>query len=179
MSEDKGLNIKIRPVGFSDIPTIKEIFSMWMIDEVTGNTDLDEVDHYVNFVRESIQGTKDSKKYDSHYMVAINEDKEIVGVVGYRKPIQKMMSYTLSNNPAEIASLYVSKEKRKKGIGTQLLKAMEKQLKKRGYKEVVVRSGKRHKKTGWGFYDKLNKYKRVGMLTKGGKTSRVWRKILA
>lgn len=165
---------KIRTTSMEDLPAVKKILSAWLSSE--------EVIHYLGFIEDSIAHATESLIYDSNYLVAETKDNEIVGVLGYRKPIPKIIQFTSTENPAELNMLYVSPEKRGgHGIGTALVNEMEKNLKTKKYTEIVIRSAKRFEEVGWGFYDKLPGFKRVGLMQQTSdneEESQIWHKII-
>jgi ribosomal protein S18 acetylase RimI-like enzyme len=166
-------NGTIRPIEVSDVAAVKVILTAWLRD--------DEVRHYLGFIESSIHLTLESREYDSHYLIAETEDRNIVAILGYRKPIPKLLPFSHSSNPAELNMLYVIPERRGgQGIGTALVAAMEAKLLQKSYTEIIVRSAKRFERVGWGFYDKLSGFRRVGTIDEPGREqSQVWSKRIS
>jgi len=73
-------NIKIRDVKVSDLDFVKKIYSVHWTN-ANGNSDLNEVEYALGLVRDSINKTGDSIKFNEHYIVA-DIDGEVVGVLG-------------------------------------------------------------------------------------------------
>lgn len=161
--------IKIRPVDKKDISAISSIFSDWLSK--------DEVDHYTKAIQDIISSSSSKPKFDSHYYVAIF-NHNVIGIVGFRIPLPKLLKFASTKTPAELSVLYVAKEHRGgKGVGTALLNHVINQIKKRKYEELIVRSSEKFKDTGWGFYD-YSGFNRVGeLLSPNSKTmSQIWTK---
>ena len=117
---------------------------------------------------------------DRVYLVAEAVGEEVIGVIGFRQPDERLLEFTSTPKPTELVNAYVAKEHRKgKGVGRALVAELEIQAKSHGHTEVVLNSGPRYKDTGWGFYDKLDGYQRVGVAKeyygKGGDAP-VWTK---
>ncbi|MFH1171596.1 MAG: GNAT family N-acetyltransferase [bacterium] len=165
-------NGTIRSVTASDYQTVKSILTAWLTS--------DEVQHYMKYIQSSVEQTPESKEYDSHYLVAETLEHEVIGILGYRKPIPKMTPFARTKYPAELNMLYVSPEKRGgQGIGTALTIHLEKELQQKKYTEIVIRSAKRFEQVGWGFYDKYPGFQRVGVLTDlGSEDAQIWSKVL-
>lgn len=100
----------------------------------------------------------------SSYLVA--EDSRVaIGLIGYQPACKQVTDFVTDNIPtAEIISLYVNKKHQKQGIGKALIEAIEKETQRKGYKDIIIWSGPRYKETGWGFYNKLKDYKKVGFV---------------
>lgn len=164
---------QIRFISQLDLPATKQVLAAWLTS--------DEVAHYFEFIENSLNRTTESLAFDSNYLVAETVDREVVGVLGYRKPITKMLKFATTKNPAELNMLYVLPEKRGgQGVGTALVTEMEKILKRNKYTEVLVRSAKRFKKTAWGFYDQLPGFQRISVLqeTDNSEPAQIWQKII-
>ncbi|MCX6785130.1 MAG: GNAT family N-acetyltransferase [Candidatus Komeilibacteria bacterium] len=161
--------IKTRLVNKKDINAVKIVLSDWLSKK--------EVIYYTQSIKDIISTSLLKPKYDGHYYVAIANQK-IIGVAGFRMPLPKLLKFASTKNPAELCMLYVAaKHRGGKGVGTALLNHVINQAKKRKYKELIVRSAKKFKKTGWGFYDHMG-FNRVGeLLPPDSKTiSQVWSK---
>jgi len=168
-------NIKIRDVKVSDLDFVKKIYSVHWTN-ANGNSDLNEVEYALGLVRDSINKTGDSIKFNEHYIVA-DIDGEVVGVLGYKKLFAKFLHFAKTSKPIELSNLFVAADKIKTGVGRTLVGELIKRAKDDGYSELVVRSANRWKNS-WQFYDKLG-FERVGMLNgQDGQVSQIWSKIL-
>lgn len=166
----------IRNLEERDLIGIQLILEHWVVDSDTGKPLPNEVDEDISLMRESIK--VDTER---HYFVAVQE-AEIIGVIGFKKPDERLLQFAKTSNPAELVNAYVSPKYRKgKGVGKALVACLEAEVEKRGYSEILINSGPRYKDTGWGFYDKLPGYNRVGISEEHyGKNgdAPVWQKIL-
>lgn len=152
----KNMSTIIQPASIENLNDIKSILSDWLSPE--------EVEHYLDNIKQSIQQSPDSLKFDSHFIVAIS-DNMVIGIAGFRKLLPKLLKFSNTKNPAELSMLYVSNKHRGgKGIGTALLNEIIDLTKKRNYAELIIRSSIRFEKTGWGFYDQFSGLERVGQL---------------
>lgn len=167
----------IRSIKESDLKAIENLFSDWMINEETGAVSKKEVEHYLRYIKNSLNDQV-LDDFNAGYLVAETSKREIVGIIAFRKPIKKILPFTTTPNPAELNHVFVAKEHRGEGIGSALIKKMLEVVKQRGYTEIIVRSGPMYKETGWGFYDKLSGFERISVLDEtasGGKVSQLWR----
>ncbi|HAU07754.1 MAG: hypothetical protein UW46_C0004G0046 [Candidatus Yanofskybacteria bacterium GW2011_GWF1_44_227] len=151
----------IRIAQEKDLGDIKEIYSLYYDDQK-------DLEHFLNRVREAINRSDIAQQWDFHYLVA-EIDNRVLGLIGFCKPLKKLLSFTKTSRPVELYSLFV-KEKFK-GIGRPLLEEMTKQVKEAGYTEIVVYSDEKWSDS-WGFYDKLG-FARVGKLDVSG-NGQVW-----
>lgn len=169
MTAFKGI---IRSVTKQDLGAVEKILSAWLTNE--------ETEHYLGFIKNSIDKSKESLQFDSNYLIAETKDKEVIGILGYRKPIPKMMPFAQTQNPAELNMLYVLPKKRGgQGVGTALVKEMENILNQKEYTEIIIRSAKKFETSGWGFYDQLPGFKRIAILNEeNSEEAQIWNKIL-
>jgi len=161
-------NVLIQDAAMKDVPSIRTILKEWFQG--------DDLEHYIEAVKEGVQGKGDSEKFDYHYYVASFED-EVIGVGGIRKPHPKLVKFANTENPVGFSMLYVSKNHRGgKGVGSKLFQHLVKEAKIRGYAELVVRSSILFKDSAWGFYDKMPGLERVGQLTppESKRISQIW-----
>lgn len=168
---------KIRSLSDGDIPTLRPILATWVKDRASGQLLPEEVEEDLQVMLESIGG-----KNDRTYLVAEDVDGSVIGVIGFKIPDPRMLPFTKTSKPTELVNAYVSQEHRAgKGVGRALVNKLEEEAKAKGFTEVVLNSGPRYKDTGWGFYDKLEGYQRVGIAEcyygEGGDAP-VWRKTL-
>ena len=66
------------------------------------------------------------------FWLALNEDNRVIGCIGYNKYDQ---------NTAKLHRLYIKWNLKRQGIGTELLKTAEEQMKKAGYRYSIVHLG--------------------------------------
>lgn len=146
------MEIKIRSATTEDLGDINSVLSEWL--------SLKEVAHYLDLIKQSIEQSPGSLKFDSHFFVA-ESDKKVIGLAGFRKLLPKLIKFSNTNNPSELSMIYVSNKHRGGKVGTTLLNEIIEQTKNKNYTELIVRSSDRFIKTGWGFYDKFPGMKRV------------------
>ncbi len=165
----------IRDLRSRDIDSLRPILTTWIKDRTTGDPLPDEVEEDLQIMSDSIDG-----KNDRTYLVAESLDGEVVGVIGFKAPDSRIMPFTKTLNPAELVNAYVKAEERKgKGVGRALVRGLEERVRMKGHTEIVLNSGPRYKDTGWGFYDKLEGYQRVGIAESyygEGGDAPIWRK---
>jgi len=175
--ERKQFDVSIRLIKEGDIESLKPILETWIVDRDTGRPLPEEVE-------EDLQKMKDSArdKNDHTYLVAETIEGEVIGVIGFRNPDERMRPFTQTPNPTELVTAYVAKEHRGgKGLGRALVAKLEDEARKKGHSEIVLNSGPRYKYTGWGFYDRLEGYQRVGIAKNyygEGGDAPVWRREL-
>lgn len=159
VKEANRFNGKVRSLKKEDLDSLKPILATWIKDRRTGQPLPDEVEEDLQLMSESVEG-----KNDRMYLVAEDLDGEILGVVGFKTPDETMFTFTKTSNPAELVNAYVKSDKIKgRGVGRSLIAKLEEMAREKGHTEIVLNSGPRYKDSGWGFYDKLEGYKRVGI----------------
>ncbi|MEI6039844.1 MAG: GNAT family N-acetyltransferase [Candidatus Berkelbacteria bacterium] len=166
----------IRFLTKSDLIDIKSILETWIKDRITSSPLLDEVEETLQNMRASID------KSNSRVYLVAEEGGLVVGVIGFKNPDQKMIAFARTSNPAELINAYVRIDERGgRGIGRALVDLLENEAIKQGFTEIILNSGPRFKETGWGFYDKLPNYERIGIAENyygQGADAPVWSKIL-
>ena len=104
--------------------------------------------------------------------------------MGVRPPDERMLPFAQTDNPLELVNAYVSRKRRKQGVGTALIKKLEEFALAQGATEIFLNSGPRYRKSGWEFYDKVG-YKRVALAEgyyqdeEGSYDAPVWSKVLS
>ena len=133
----------------SDLPDIKDILYKW--------TDKEEADKYIDRILSEIDG---DTEWNMRYWV-IKQDDKVYGVSGIGDSYPKLSQHAKTNKPGLIKIMYLVDDERGKGIGKLLLKAMEEEMRKFGYSEIIVGSHSQYKDTAFGFYKKMG-YKVIG-----------------
>ncbi len=130
-----------------DIDFLLEIIGSWIPDE---NMDkLEELEE----IRMRMEGSMHNNGYT--YLVARNTNGIAIGVMGIRKPEDKMIEFaTPDANSAELVNAFRSQHADSKGVGRALLDSIKKRAKDLGFTEIILNSGPRYEITGWGFYKK-------------------------
>lgn len=136
----------------SDMEKIKRIMYFW--------TDKENADSYIARIKNEITGITE---FNLHFWVA-KENKKVVGVTGLCDPLPKILEFSKTDKPGELKILYLDPKSRGKGIGKKLLKFVESEAKRQGYKEILIRSAERFRDTAYGFYEKMG-YSKVGIVT--------------
>lgn len=134
------------------------------------------LEDWVNNEKELAERINEISKNVSNYLIA--EDSGIVvGLIGFQPVCDEVIKFDPNGTTAaEIVSLFVRKQYINNGVGTALVKAIEKKIYQDGYRKVIIWSGPRYMDTGWDFYDSLKDYKRVGFVD--SKDFPVWKKNL-
>lgn len=177
LKERPSFDGKVRALRVEDLGKLRPILATWVKDRETGESLPDEVEKDLLVMKNSVEG-----KNDRTYLVAETKEGEVIGVIGFKTPDSRMVPFTKTSRPAELVNAYVSSEHRKgSGVGRALVAKLEEEATKKGHTEIVLNSGPRYKETGWGFYDRLEGYQRVGVAEKyygEGGDAPVWRKVL-
>lgn len=175
--EEEKFSGVVRLLCEEDLHPLKPILESWVRHRDTGVPIPEEVESDLQVMRDSLhQGIP-------IYLVAEAANGQVIGVIGLTFPSERMKEFTTTSAPIELINAYVASDWRGgKGVGTALVRALEEEARQRGCTEVILNSGPRYKETGWGFYDRLPGYSRVGiaerMYGEGG-DALVWRKYLA
>ena len=171
-------NGTVRPLRREDLPSLKVILETWLRDRKTKELETDEVAGVLTAAEESLSG-----KNDRCYLVAQSQEGEVIGMIGMRSPIAEMLPHAQTSRPTELINAYVAEAHRGgKGVGTALVRELERVAEARGFTELFLNSGPRYENTGYGFYDKLPGYRRVGTIVHMygiDGDAPVWSKILA
>jgi ribosomal protein S18 acetylase RimI-like enzyme len=166
----------VRPLRAADLPSIQRILELWVRDTPSSPPLADEIAGHLARMSNSLVEERGAR-----YLVAVTETGEIVGVVGMRPPDVKMLPFTSTERPVEMINAYVDPHHRKGcGVGTVLVRELERLARESGFTEMVLNSGPRYRSSGWEFFDKLG-YERRGLahdLYGEGVHAPVWRKIL-
>ena len=155
----------IRNAEKKDLTDIRDIYSLYYKDKK-------DLEHFTNRVKEVLGEPEFAGQWDFHYLVA-EIDGEVLGLIGYRKPAEKLLQFTKTPEPIELYSLFV--RNRGGGVGQILVAEMIKKTKESKYTEIVVYSSEKWNDS-WGFYDKLG-FVRTGHLNVGG-DGQVWTMVL-
>ena len=168
---------KCRFMRVEDLESVRPILETWIRHWKTGEVIASEVEQDLGQMKGSIEGSNEGVS-----LVAETHEGEVVGVIGLKPPDERMLKFTTTDKPAELIHAYVAREHRGgKGVGRALVNQLEREAIVRGYKEMVLNSGPRYEETGWGFYDRLEGYTRMGVAKDyygAGIDAPVWRKVL-
>jgi len=153
----------IRELKKEDVEKVQEIFELYWTDEGF-------LEKLKNRLKQFVENSPEVSKQEFKYFVA-EESGEIVGIAAMRKPPEKMMKYTTTDNPVEF---YVLASKYKgRGIGTALRTTRIEEARKAGYTEIIFFSPDSHKES-WSFHDNSD-FKRVGLTEVDSEPGCVWR----
>ena len=151
----------VRPLEMGDLVQLKPILEHWVKSRDTGQPLPEEVLEDLQLMEDSV-----NRLNDYRYFTAVGVKGEVVGVIGMRPPDSRMLAldFLQTDKPVELVNAYVDpKQRGGKGVGRALVGMLEQAAVVQGYTEVVLNSGPRYRDTGWGFYDKLPGYQRVGV----------------
>ena len=166
----------VRPLRAADLPSIERILELWVRDSPSSPPLSAEIEEHLSRMSSSLSEDRGYK-----YLVAATADEEIIGVVGMRPPTSEMLPFASTERPAEMINAYVDTRHRKgRGVGTALVRGLERLALECGYSEMILNSGPRYRHSGWEFFDKLG-YERRDLardLYGEGEHAPVWSKIL-
>ena len=166
----------VRPLRAEDLPAVERILQTWVRDSPSSAPVAAEIAEFLARMSGSLV---DERVY--RYLVAVAEDESTIGVVGTRPASPEMLPFAATERPVELINIYIDARHRKsQGVGTALVRELERRAREQGYREMILNSGPRYRDSGWEFFDRL-RYERRGVardLYGQGKHARVWSKIL-
>lgn len=175
-SEKPRFNGTVRFLRESDLPLLRPILETWVIDMDTREPIQEEIEDDLDIMRKSILHQNERK-----YFVAEAKDGKVVGVIGMALPGEQMRRFATTQNPVELVNAFVDANERRSGVGTALVAKLEEEARKNGYTEIILNSGPRYKFSGWGFYQKLKDFIRLGAAKNyygQGYDAQVWHNVL-
>ncbi|MFC1727276.1 GNAT family N-acetyltransferase [Patescibacteria group bacterium] len=149
--------VQIKKPSISDLKQIEKILAQW--------TDLEEVQKYVKRISDEVN---EQTQFNMCFWVA-KKDGHAIGIAGLADALPKVLYLAKTKKPGEVKILYVDKKHLKTGVGKMLTQFLEKEAKRQGYSELIVRSAEKYQDTAWGFYDRLD-YKRIGKVAGGDRS---------
>lgn len=156
----------IRKPNQGDLDKIHNILAQWNSESDT--------EKYFTRIKNEIAGINE---FNMKFWVAFEADT--LGIVGLSDLSPDLYSFCKTDKPGQLKILYIDNKERGKGVGKTLVKFIESEAVKCGYKELLVKSAEIYKDTAWGFYEKMG-YKSEGSVinrTNAGK-SNVFEKML-
>lgn len=166
----------VRLVKEQDIPSLRPILETWIRDRGTREIISSEIEEVLNDVRGSINHTNNIT-----YLVAEEKDGKVIGMLGFRPPVEKMLVFASTQNPAEMINAFVAQDRRGgKGVGRALVSRVEELAKQKGHTEIIFNSGLRYMYSGWPIWIRMfGKPSAVAKEYYGkGSDAMVWRKLL-
>ena len=142
----------IRKPNKQDLTAIEFILRQW--------TDEGRVKKYIDKVIKVISEQRDET---AQFFVATSNEK-IVGVAGIDKPSPEILKYSRTNKPVELKIIFIDQANVKQGVGGTLLDFIEKEAQSIGYKEIILGSAEKYRRTAYKFYLKM-KYSELGIIT--------------
>ena len=126
--------MEIRKAKKEDLKEIDEIYLEGVIDEIKlqspKRTKKNIIDEMNKYKRERINGFKNSMTSPKKKLIIIKEGDSIIG-------FGEAEIKDFDNSKAEITKIYINKNKRKKGVGSKLMKELLKWLKTKKVKSVT------------------------------------------
>jgi ribosomal protein S18 acetylase RimI-like enzyme len=166
----------VRQLRAADLIPVERILSLWVRESPSSPPLATEIDGYLALMSSSL-----AENTGYRYLVATAEEF-VVGVVGMRPPCREMHPFVMTDRPVEMINAYVETRLRQgRGVGTALVRELERLARACGYREMVLNSGPRYRGSGWKFFDRLKDYERRGAvmdLYGPGGHAPVWGKLL-
>lgn len=159
IEERKRFQGLIREIQVDDLSQIREIFQGWVTQQDTPDESVEQkIERYLSEIEKSITGE------NKRWYVAAEENGEVIGIAGSKEPDSRMRQFAQTESPLELINMYVRKgHDRGKGVGTNLVNAVELHAVENGFTEIILISGNRFRETGWGFYDQLKGFEKAGI----------------
>lgn len=176
VKDEQWFSGNIRFAKEQDIPSLRPILDTWIRDRNTGQLIQTEIEEVLLDVKGSVSSTNNIT-----YLVAEKTDGEVIGMLGFRAPEEKMLPYVSTQNPAEMINAYVDKNHRGgKGVGRALVSKVEELAKQKGHTEIIFNSGPRYRYSGWAIWVRI--FGEPVAVAKDyygkGGDAMVWRKLL-
>ena len=114
------------------------IYRNYKSEDIFALRDIMEKDLGYNCKLSNLKSRVEEMMKRGNYTIIVADDNgKVVGFIG----CVNYLAFELENEGMKIIALAVSKEYRRKGIGTSLIKAAEKQAKENGVEVVLLNSG--------------------------------------
>ncbi len=141
-----------RPVQEADIPRLREIMSLSVIDSQTGLPIPKEIEQITELINASIAGTSERV-----YEVAVTADGKILGMMGLDRPSDEMIDHCTKapEQCGELVNAFVDPTERGNGAGRALVRSLESIARSKGISQIILNSGPRYRDTGWAFWEKM------------------------
>jgi len=154
----------IRNFQEKDFEQAKEIFALYWTDP-----------EFLKELSSELQVFIDMKGNGTSGFFVAEEDNKIIGIIGYKKLVDYLKPYTLTDNPVEF---YVIAVKNKRmGVGKKLKQKLLEEAQKLGFSEIILYSPGTHDES-WHFHDSQG-FERLGEVTPpDDDIGQVWRKVL-
>lgn len=137
----------VRPFHGDDVNNITQFLSRLVVDPDTGGTSSDEVARYAINMLQSFKGETSRR-----YLVAETHWRLPVGVIGLQPVSEMIRHYCMRVSAREIVNFYVDPHFQNEGIGSKLLKILERTLVADGCDEAVLCSTPRYAQS-WPIYE--------------------------
>ncbi len=174
IKKEKIEQLQISTLREEDIEFLDVILKEYIKDSETGKILEAEISEIENYMRGKEDNERKAKRL---YLVAKNENGEVLGCIGYSKPdldmikhfkkILKLNDAEMAEKCAELLNVFTRSEKNK-GVGRKLFDAACEAVKVRGKDYLLINSGPRYRNS-WGFYDKMGAIRSGFIIDKYGK----------
>lgn len=148
---DQPPGLTVRTARAEDEQAIRNIAGDWVRNPDDGTVITEEIDGIAQKLQESL-----SEGASATFLVAENLEGKVVGFLRLDEISPEVEKFALTENPAELFNLFVaSGQNNGKGVGRTLFNKAIELARQKGHTEILLNSGPRYSKSGWGFYNKL------------------------
>lgn len=159
---ERSSQVTIRSASRTDLPAIEKILRATVQTPYgSGNVEEDEVQMELEKINKTLDSTEEGQ-----ILTAKDEQGETLGFAFSGRPDPRILDFTHSDPATTLGLrlLYLDPNKRKQGVGSQLLNAVEEAAKSAGMSKIELTSGPRYIWIGSGRFYLKRGYKLVGTI---------------
>ncbi|GEM_PF-3755004 len=149
--------ITLKKIEQGDLADIRLLLKDWVTIEETDEIDYDRIERILTLVQK-----ESHERGDRVYLVAKDNDGNIVGMIGYKNPCGYMQSFCDTHNAAEVINFYTTDHFTDYSIADAILQQTETLILSEGGQEIVINRAPRYATGVEAYFKTKSDYKCVG-----------------
>jgi hypothetical protein len=150
--------ITVQKIEHADLASIEQLLNDWVTVGDTGDIDQDRIKRVLTLVQ-----TESQRQGDRVYLTAKNNERKIVGIIGYKKPCDYMQSFCNTHKSAEVINFYTSDHFADYSIADAILARTEELVRAEDGQEIVINRAPRYATEVEAYFKTKPDYKYVGV----------------